>query len=161
MLEIRRMEKEDIPYVQQVAKVSWNDTYAGIIPLHIQEKFIQNAYSEESLLTRLEQSNFWVAEVEGKVVGFANFSSLHENGEVELGAIYLLPHFQGKGIGSALLQQGLNEIAGIKRLVLNVEKDNLKGLHFYKKKGFSIDTEYDEIFHGHVLKTVRLVLNLS
>ncbi len=48
----------------------------------------------------------FVAEVENNIVGFANFSSVREDGKVELWAIYVHPEQQGRGIGSALLQKG-------------------------------------------------------
>ena len=41
-----------------------------------------------------------------------------------------------------------------------VEKDNLKGLHFYYAKGFKITEEFEEQIDGHVLKTVRKKLVL-
>lgn len=33
-------------------------------------------------------------------------------GEVELGAIYLFPEYQGKGIGTFLLQEEINSLEG-------------------------------------------------
>ena len=44
---IREMKMEDIQQVQQVAKISWNITYKGIIPLEIQESFLRAAYNYE------------------------------------------------------------------------------------------------------------------
>lgn len=155
------MKKEDISQVQHVAKVSWNDTYEGIIPEDVQNKFLESSYSKKSLMYRLENSHLWVAEVDGVIVGFANYSYLKKNGDVELGAIYLLPNYQGRGIGSALLQTGLSQINGMKRLILNVEKANEKALQFYKRKGFKFDLEFSEIFYGHVLNTIRMVLDVK
>ena len=157
---IRQMTREDIPSVQQVAGMSWNDTYAGIIPLHIQDKFLQSAYSKSALIWRLQQSHHRVATVEGRIIGFAFSSLINEHGEVELGAIYLHPDFQNKGIGSALIEVCKNEIAGLKRIFLSVEKENLSGIQFYKAKGFHKDTEYDDNFEGHVFRTVKMVLEI-
>ena len=44
---IRKMDYKDIQSVQRVAKISWNATYEGIIPLQIQTKFLEEAYSDE------------------------------------------------------------------------------------------------------------------
>ena len=38
---IRPMTVEDIGYIQHIAHVTWNDTYAGIIPEDIQIDFYQ------------------------------------------------------------------------------------------------------------------------
>lgn len=107
---IRKMEKEDIEQVQQVAKRSWNDTYEGIIPHKIQESFLRSAYHDVMMQKRLEKSFLFVSEADGKVVGFANFSPVKENGTTELLAIYLLPEYQSKGIGTALLKEGIKKI---------------------------------------------------
>ncbi|WP_028392416.1 GNAT family N-acetyltransferase [Bacillus cihuensis] len=157
---IRPMQKEDIKQVQQVAKTSWHTTYEGIIPYEIQEGFLKIAYSDEMMQARLEQSIIFVSEVKGKIVGFANYSPVKGGGETELGAIYLFSEYQGKGIGTALLNEGIKNIAGVKAIFINVEKENKIGKIFYKAKGFEVVAEFDDNFDGHLLKTVRMVLNV-
>ena len=157
---IRKMQKEDIHQVQQVAKISWNYTYEGIIPLEIQESFLKSAYHDEMMQKRLENSFIWVSEVDGKIVGFANFSPAKEDGETELGAIYVHPVYLGKGIGTALLNEGIQYIEGAKKIFINVERENRIGTTFYKAKGFKVVSEFDDDFDGHILKTVRMVLKV-
>ncbi|MEN2467331.1 GNAT family N-acetyltransferase [Ornithinibacillus sp. FSL M8-0202] len=157
---IRKMQPEDIKQVQDVAKTTWNTTYEGIIPSEVQENFLKSAYNDERMKQRLEHSTLFVAEVEGRVVGFANFSPVREDGKVELGAIYLYPEQQGKGLGSALLQKGMKELDGVNEIYINVEKDNKIGKTFYEAKGFKIVKEFDDDFDGHILKTVRMVLKV-
>ncbi|WP_066287779.1 GNAT family N-acetyltransferase [Bacillus sp. FJAT-29937] len=155
---IRTMTIDDIPQIQNVAKTSWNYTYEGIIPKDIQDNFLVSAYNDEMMKRRLEHSHLYVAEIEGTIVGFANFSPVKEHGEIELGAIYLLPEYQGKGIGTALLSEGIHQIEGINEVYINVEKDNHIGRNFYDAKGFTLVSEFDDNFDGHILKTVRMVL---
>lgn len=156
---IRNMQVDDIQQVQHIAKKSWNSTYEGIIPFEIQEKFLHFAYSVEMMRKRVEQSFIFVSEVAGQIVGFADFSPVKE-GEGELAAIYLYPEYQGKGIGTALLQTGIKHSIGLKELFINVEKENERGTTFYNAKGFEVISEFDEDFDGHVLKTVRMVLKV-
>ncbi|NBI30174.1 GNAT family N-acetyltransferase [Chengkuizengella marina] len=157
---IRKMKKEDIHQVQQVAKISWNYTYEGVIPLEIQESFLKSAYNDEMMQRRLERSFFFVSEDDGKIIGFASFSPLKEGGEVELGAIYLYPEYQKMGIGTSLLQEGIKSIDGVMKIFVNVEKDNKIGKNFYTTKGFEVISEFDDDFDGHILKTVRMVLKV-
>ncbi|MEK3796684.1 GNAT family N-acetyltransferase [Peribacillus sp. FSL H8-0477] len=157
---IRHMLKEDIQQVQNVARKSWYSTYKNIIPLAIQKSFLQSAYSNESLERRLAASYFFVAESDEEVIGFANFSPLKEDGEIELGSIYLDPAYQGVGVGSALLKKGISTIEGIQKVYINVEKDNLIGKTFYIAKGFKQVAEFDDPFDGHNLRTIRMVLML-
>ena len=160
MVIIREMHVEDIPQVQDVAKKSWNATYEGIIPFEIQEKFLKVAYNNDRMKQRLERSFLFVAEIDSNVVGFANFSPVNDEGKAELGAIYLYPEYQGKGIGSALLQKGINELEGVEEIYINVERDNEIGKSFYDAKGFQVLKEFDDDFEGHILKSVRMVLNV-
>lgn len=75
-------------------------------------------------------------------------------------AIYILPETQGKGIGSALLQQGIQMFSEIQSLIVCVEKENTTGMSFYQARGFVRIAEYDDLFDGHILKTIKLSLKL-
>ncbi|WP_282021037.1 GNAT family N-acetyltransferase [Planomicrobium okeanokoites] len=155
--QIRDMKEEDIKEVQQVAKTSWNDTYEGLIPAYIQENFLNSAYSAEMLKRRLAVSSLYVAEADGKIVGFSNFSKVKEGGKVELGAIYLLPGHQGKGLGSALLNEGINNARNVSQVFVNVEKENETGVNFYKAKGFKKLSDFEDDLEGHITSMIRLV----
>ncbi|WP_226675019.1 GNAT family N-acetyltransferase [Mesobacillus jeotgali] len=156
-ITIRNMQYVDTKQVQSIAKTTWNATYEGIIPLEVQNNFLKANYSDESMIQRIERSIVYVAEVEGKVVGFANYSKVRDGGKVELAAIYLHPEFQGKGIGTALIQQAVRDLKGIIEIYINVEKDNKIGMNFYEAKGFEIVKESDSEFDGHILKQVRML----
>ena len=157
---IRGMTKEDVERVQDIARESWHATYKGIIPREIQDNFLRVAYSDEMMETRLRSSNLYVAECGNEVVGFADFSLADSEGKSELRAIYLYTAHQGKGIGSALLQKGIEGFENGKELIVEVEKDNLVGVKFYKAKGFKLIAEYDDDFDGHILRTIQMVLIL-
>ncbi|MDA7027442.1 GNAT family N-acetyltransferase [Bacillus sp. CLL-7-23] len=157
---IRNMEKRDIPQVQEVAKVSWHHTYEGIIPLDIQKKFLQSAYSDERMQRRKQYSLVLVSEIEGKIVGFSNFSFVNDEGIAGLVAIYIYPDDQGKGIGTALLEEGIKRLQGVKKVLVHVEKDNQVGKYFYTAKGFVEESEFTEDFEGHTLETIRMVLDI-
>lgn len=155
---IRKMQIEDIAKVQNVAVKSWNTTYAGIIPAETQKNFLNVAYSDEMMERRLNNSLLLVAEVSRKIVGFANYSPVNGNGKAELGAIYIYPEYQGKGIGTALLREGIERLNGVKEIYINVEQKNKLGKTFYEAKGFTVVDNFDNDFDGHILKTVRMVL---
>lgn len=101
-----------------------------------------------------------VSEADGKIVGFANYSFVREGGVAYLMTVYLAPEYQGKGIGTALLEEGMNHLKGVKKIFVEVEKENRTGKNFYKAKGFEDVAEYDEDFEGHILKTVRMALHV-
>lgn len=110
---------------------------------------------------RLKHSLILVAEADNTITGFANFTQVNEQGQVELSAIYLYPEYQGEGIGSALLNAGIEKLDNVKEIHLDVEKENRIGKTFYEAKGFKAVKEYDDDFDGHILKTVRMLLVLG
>lgn len=158
--KIRNMTIDDINSVQDIAEMSWLATYAGIIPEEIQKRFLKAAYSDEMMHKRLNHSLFLVAETDSGVVGFANFSFANDQGEANLGAIYLYPGQQSKGIGTAMLQEGINQLDGVVSISVEVEKDNAIGKSFYEAKGFETVDEYDDEIDGHIMKTNRMLLHL-
>jgi len=157
---IRKMTNEDIKQIQSIAKKSWNATYEGIIPETIQNNFLLMAYSDEMMKHRLNHSFMYVAETDSELAGFVNFTPVDEKGLSELSAIYLDPDLQNRGIGTALLNEGIHNIEGLKEIRLEVEKENKIGMSFYKAKGFDVVEEYDEDFDGHNLKTVIMKLDI-
>ena len=156
---IRNMTVEDIPQVQLVARTSWHHTYEGIIPRKIQDNFLATAYSDENMVRRVERSHAFVAVIDDKIAGFANFSYVKDDGTSELAAIYLLPEAQGKGLGTKLLEQGL-ALANIKAFELSVKKDNATGLNFYLAKGFKQIDTFKEDYEGKEVETVRMRLKV-
>lgn len=83
----------------------------------------------------LPNTDTWVAEMDGKVVGFI---ALMGN---EVGAIFLQPSFHGMGIGKALMDKA-RDLHGV--LEVEVFKDNTLGRNFYSKYGFKF---LEEKFH--------------
>lgn len=158
---IRAITLKDIATVQQIAKISWNDTYKNIIPNDIQHLFLEKAYSNTMLAKRIEKTIFLVAEYEGQVVGFANFTYVDEDGDSELTAIYLLPEFQQKGYGKKLLHAGLNKMPTGHQLFVYVESKNAVARNFYERFGFEYMEEFDEYFEGHPLSTAKYVYLLK
>ncbi|REB07135.1 GNAT family N-acetyltransferase [Sporosarcina sp. BI001-red] len=157
---IRNMQRKDMQQVQKVAKISWNATYEGIIPHDVQERFLFGAYSDEMMSRRLDHSLMLIGELDGIVLGFANFSRVNEAGESELAAIYLHPEHQGSGIGSALLREGIDQLKNVEKIFITVEKENLIGKSFYDAKGFKTIKQFEEDFDGHMMQSVRMVLTL-
>lgn len=159
-VSIRSMKESDIGDVRAVAHASWHASYDGIIPVAIQNQFLTTAYGEVMMRRRLEHAAMFVAEAASGTVGFANFSRVRNDGTAELAAIYLLPNYQGLGIGTALLRAGIERLAGAHELTAQVERDNASGRAFYEARGFETKDEFDENFEGHILRTVRMTLQL-
>lgn len=81
-----------------------------------------------------------VYEAEGEVVGFY---SLYEN---NLAAIFVKPGSQGRGLGSALIDDAKNRR---ERMQLTVYKENIPSIKFYEKHGFTLLGEQIDEHTGH------------
>lgn len=112
--------------------------------------------------SRLANSAMYVAERDGDIVGFANFQrSRTVPEEAELTAIYLLPEAQGMGIGTLLLNAGVRELDGVKRLIADVERHNASGLRFYRARGFKTVGEHEATLNGYALPMARMCLSIN
>lgn len=151
----RRAVKEDIEDIRDIAVQSWHDTYEGIIPRESQNKYLEKYYSEERLQERIDKNHMFVCEKAGRVIGFASFFyETVDSAEVE--AIYVLPGAQREGVGSALMRHLWSHMQNVRELYIDIESGNEKAENFYKLSGFEFQTEFEEDFEGHRLKTKRL-----
>lgn len=158
MITIRPVHLSDIKGIQHVARSSWMDTYREIYPIEYIESFLKQAYSadqlEQSIIRdqQLEARRFLVAvsaETE-ELAGYVHV--MKENDECyELLRVYLLPSYQGTGIGTSLLNEvsTLNQISHLKAWV---EEQNLSARRFYEAKGFIIVGEEIEKNEGFTTK---------
>ncbi len=105
----------------------------GLYQLKSEKNFLSAAYNADVLHERLKTSPFYVAKVDNKVLGFANFSNKSANGDIELMAIYLNPSNQNQGLGSALLEYGCKQLQPC-NVFVSVESENINGKCFYLKK---------------------------
>ena len=158
---IRTGTPKDITAVQDIAHISWNDTYQDIIPVNIQQSFLDKSYSVPMMEMRLKKTILLLAEHEGEPIGFANFTKLDDDGDAELIALYLKPEYQRNGYGKKLLDSGLAYLLDGSNLFVYVECENKKGRSFYEANGFEFVEEFEELFEGHPLQTAKYVYNLK
>lgn len=138
---------EDALSIQEIFHKTWLATYInseyGVTAEHINEYF-KDAYKPETLekrktqIAKMDDSYMiFVARVDGKVVGFVRVMKEKENNRLR--AFYILPEFQGKGIGSKLFEKAREFFNPDLYTLVDVASYNIPAINFYKKMGF-IDT---------------------
>ncbi len=83
----------------------------------------------------MQNIQYRVAQIDNKIVGFA--SATMEDWKNMLQAIYILPEYQGKGIGKNLLNKVFDFFKDWEEIYLKVASYNQKAINFYQNFGFS------------------------
>jgi ribosomal protein S18 acetylase RimI-like enzyme len=93
-------------------------------------------------LLKDETSYLLVAEIEGTVTGFINFTTrqtiLHQDLSGLIDELVVAKEFRGKGVGNQLLLAAIRKCRqlGCREVEVSTEKTNTKAREFYKKCGF-------------------------
>ena len=147
-VEIGKAVPDDAEIICDIRDRAWIDAYPnpefGITAKDIEinakglhGEFVPRriAYLKDKLAKpeRADGATF-VAKTDGKVVGFVDPSI--EDGKRRIGAIYVAPEAQGKGIGSKLMQQALDWHGRGEDIFLEVIAYNQNAINFYKRFGF-------------------------
>lgn len=171
---VRPARPEDIGGIQRVARESWADTYAGIVFPEVQDNFIINGYAAPRLAQSIGRAgiDFWfkVAETTGdqpEIIGFAEvYLRPSLTPDAELTRIYLLPSWQKKGVGKALLENEIEELRALRpglrppRLWLSVAAENKKAIRFYEQRGFQFEKDFEANLPGQILAMQEYVLEI-
>jgi GrpB-like predicted nucleotidyltransferase (UPF0157 family)/ribosomal protein S18 acetylase RimI-like enzyme len=135
---------EDARDIQEVFYKTWLDTYpneeAGITVEDIEDKY-KDVFTDEAIQTRAEKithpaegQTMFVARDGSKVVGFCRV--IQEEDRSKLSTIYVLPEYQGKGVGRSLWNDAQNVLDKSKDIFVEVATYNTNSIEFYKKLGF-------------------------
>ncbi len=156
-MKLIKAVKEDIAIIQELARKSWEHTYADILSKEQLEYMLSIMYSQKEIEEHLQNPNYHYFLVFDEVFnvfdGFVGYENHYEKDTTKLHRIYLVPESQGKGLGKKTLEflNGKAKEAGDTRVILAVNKYN-SAKQFYESQGFSV---YDEgvfdIGNGYVM----------
>ncbi|MDR5674587.1 GNAT family N-acetyltransferase [Halalkaliarchaeum sp. AArc-GB] len=164
-------DREDARGVLRVNALSWREAYSDLVPEEVLERQDPNpkpADVDRLLQALPEEGVVLVAVEEDTVRGFADFRWDEEStkefvgpAEAGLRAIYVHPDDWGRGIGTALLAEGLSRLPDrIRAVRLEVLADNERAREFYQSRGFEqtgsdthdiADTEYPTAIYTRTL----------
>lgn len=144
MIKIQKPTKEDVKNIQQVFYKTWLATYPnkdmGITREDIKERF-KDRFSENTLKKRVEDildesgtQLFLIAKDGDCVVGVCKAKKLEKYNELK--AIYIMPSYQGKGIGTKLWKKIKVFLGNGKDIIVHVAVYNKQAINFYQKLGF-------------------------
>jgi GNAT superfamily N-acetyltransferase len=122
-LKLKKAEIDDAKEIATLFKLTRKNNLPYLPQLHTPKEdleFFKKAIKNEYVV---------LAQIENKLIGFCSFN----NGW--LNHLYVLPAFQGQGVGGTLLRYSK---ARNKELNLWVFQKNNKAISFYEKNGFKL-----------------------
>ncbi len=137
---IRRAREADLGGLSKVFDASWREAYRGIIPGLALERLIagRDAAWWRGALRRGRPVA--VVETGDMLVGYASYGRVRSRAlgaESEIDELYLLPEYQGVGLGRRLFRAVRNDLAdhGLARLGVWSLEDNARAGAFYERLG--------------------------
>lgn len=129
----------DADDIASLLAVSWRAAYGAILTPDELAIVAREWHHPDRL--RLQISNplvrFLSARTDtGVLVGVAKVMRSGDGATVTILRLYVLPGYQGQGIGSRLLDRAVAAFPTAQRIVLQVAEGNPSGLSFWTKRGF-------------------------
>ena len=168
---IREAAPKDAQAIASVQVRTWQHAYRGQLPDALLDSLSveQRAEWRTQHLSNLPAKAHSLVAVEGAtILGFCDVGASHDEGAAEqdgtLFAIYVTPDAMGKGIGSALMEEGVQLLRaeGFTRATLWVLATNTPSRQFYEKRGWATDgTRKTEPWNEFSLDVVRYARDLE
>lgn len=136
----RLWNKNDFEQVYKILQESWDQAYASFIPKEDLAFYLNQTYNAIKLEELFNNANAFcfVAEVDGKAVGWLKLSINKEENKFYLSSIYVLPNFQKLKIGRQLMDIAFATAKekSFSEIWIGVMDNNINTLHWYEKIGF-------------------------
>jgi GNAT superfamily N-acetyltransferase len=140
VVKVRIATVEDLPSFRYVGFVTWPPTYEPIAGAAYVVEKLDAYWSEDALLPSLVAGNALVAADGPIVVGVSEVGDLGV--DLALWKLYVLPLWQGQGVGTLLLKAVIETAAARDRsLFTQYVPDNSAAGEFYARHGFQRESE--------------------
>lgn len=160
LVTIEQALPSDAEAISELLRITWMATYpnkeAGITEedIRLRTEGRKGERIEESIKkwrtiieNKGEKGAVFVAKLKGRVVGMGAPGII--DGQHRVGALYVSPQAQGRGIGSRLMQEVMKWHGDREDVYLRVASYNTNAINFYKRFGF-INTDNPIVDNGNV-----------
>lgn len=145
-LTIRECTMGDVLKLREISCQTFKDTFEPYNTETDMKAYLEHAYNIEKLSNELSNNDsvFYFVYGDERLAGYLKVNEFNAQSDIkdshalEIERIYISKEFQGKGVGSILMNKAI-EIANnnAKSFIwLGVWENNEKALSFYKKNGF-------------------------
>lgn len=147
-IDIREATSADAAGIATVHIESWQEAYLGLLPAaylaRMSDRRLRRRWRHTLLRAFREGGEVLVAEVDARVVGFAQLMHGPDHATGELSMLYVLPAYQGRGVGRLLLRRAADRLLarGYRRLLLGVLAGNVRARAFYERQGLAANGRF-------------------
>lgn len=162
--DIRPAEPKDADDIASVHEAAWNGAYAGLIPHRALRSMVGRRGPKWWASAIRRAATVLVVEMNGIIVGYTTLGrnrarQIEADGEIY--ELYLLPEYQGLGLGTRLFNEARSKLRdhNLKGLVVWALEENGGAVSFYHGHGGRDVAEGVEVFDGRALKKIAFCWN--
>ncbi len=157
MYQVRKAINSDALNISALGMCVWVDTYAVAGVFDKISRYIHSELTESRIIEIIKNRTVYVCTKEEYLFGYTVLGPEKDN-KIEIETLYVLPGFQGQGIGKLLLTHALSQQS--KKYWLSAWELNHKAFGFYMKNGFREAGETYFDLYGKKIRNVILEKNI-
>jgi len=141
-LVIRPAGMDEIPALRALAERIWRASYATMLTPGQMDYMLAWMYSPETIAREMSEGVIWeTAWLGDELSGFHSCALEPAVCRAKLHKVYLLPEYQGQGLGQQLLDRvhALTAQRGAKQVWLQVNKRNARAIRAYRRAGYAVE----------------------
>ncbi len=169
-MEVRKAKVGDEARMAEIQVAAWQRAYSGIMSPALLDALdiSQKTDMWRNALKRASKGSYIVAEINGRVEGFAVFGpardqDLDESESAEIVSINIDPDKWGYGLGRSLASSMIDRLStdGFGSIYLWVVEQNERAIRFYQRNGFIREGNIKADHKHSGIQELRLVRNMS
>ncbi|MFK7779610.1 MAG: GNAT family N-acetyltransferase [Candidatus Gracilibacteria bacterium] len=165
---IHKAKPEDAVFISKINSMTWLSTYKSDEYGINENIFKENQTSEKDKDKFIKRKNkeildnpgsYFLVRDKNKVIGYAS-GKLHKEKQFnEFFAIYILPEYQGMGIGKKLANKVFAYLGNKKNIIVEVIGYNKNAILFYENLGFKFNKKLEdfEIIDGIWVPEIQMI----
>ena len=150
-MEIRRFKQEEAKEVSDLIRETIRISNTKDYPLQLMELLIESE-TPEHVLERASWTHFYVAVDDGKIIGCGAIGPFWgKEDESSLFTIFVLPGYQGKGVGRAIINTLEKDEFFLRAKRIEIPA-SITGVPFYLKMGYDYKNGITEPDEEHLIR---------
>lgn len=150
-MNIRPFEQTDAVAVSELIRNTIRISNVKDYPIELMERLIESQ-TPQHVIERASWTHFYVVQQQKKIIGCGAIGPYWgKEDESSLFTIFVLPEYQGKGIGRAIINTLENDIYFLRARRIEIPA-SITGVPFYLKMGYHFKDGISEPDNEHIIR---------